>query len=307
MLMLPYPLPSYPTEIEDNRWSQLSLIMTTGNTLLKKRASTLLGNRKEREFRKRLFQGEFKDQIPQEELESILAVKDIQDEVFCGYTRLAIKRANKWCHSESHIEDYTQEASMALIEAIYGYTNCEVKFITYAWITIDNRMKTYIAKTKSLIALSKSHRTLVSDYNKTKEEANGHMTFDEAVIRMDLAPVDIKLLGEALVKVHVESDVIEWNDGESHQPMNCLDNRGQNVPVEQSCAVVEVMDAIENAGLTVIERSALEASMHSSYGWKKKFAEQHINPKTGKSYSRAAVKIILERAHQKLKTYLKVA
>ena len=34
---------------------------------------------------------------------------------------------------------------------------------------------------------SKSHRTLVSNYNKTKEKANGHMTFDETVIRMELS------------------------------------------------------------------------------------------------------------------------
>ena len=90
MLDLPY------NQIEDNRWSQLSLTMTTGNDFyLKSGRTTLLGNRKEREFRKRLFQGEFRGQIPQEELESILAVKDIQDEVFCGYTRLASKNSQQ--------------------------------------------------------------------------------------------------------------------------------------------------------------------------------------------------------------------
>jgi len=299
--MLPY------NQIEDNRWNQLSLIMTTGNALLKKWASTLLGNRKEREFRKRLFKGEFKAQIPQEELESILAVKDIQDEVFCGYTRLASKIANKWCNDKSYVEDYTQEALVSLIEAIYGYTDCGVKFITYAWVTIQNRMKTYEVKDKNLIVLYKTHRTLVSDYNKTKEKSNGHMTFDEAVIRMDLAPVEIKILGEALVKVSRESDMVSpQRDSEAAESL--MDNIvGQNVTVEHSCVVVEVMDAIENAGLTVLERSALEASMHSSYGWKKKFADQHVNPKTGKSYTRASVKSILERAHQKVKKYLKVA
>jgi DNA-directed RNA polymerase specialized sigma subunit len=302
MLKLPY------NQIEDNRWSQLSLTMTTGNTLIKKWASTLLGNRKERQFRKRLFQGEFKGQISQGELESILAVKDIQDEVFCGYTRLASKIANKWCndarHNKSHIEDYTQEALMALIEAIYGYTEGGVKFITYAWVTIQNRMKTFDVKEKNLIAPSKVHRALVSDYNKTKQKANGHMTFDETVTRMELSSVEIKLLGEALVKVTGESD-FGTDDVSRQNPINNL--VASSIPVEHACEVAEVQDAIENAGLTALERSALDASLNASHGWKKAFSDQHINPKTGKSYSRASVAIVLERAHQKVKTYLKVA
>jgi len=306
MLDLPY------NQIEDNRWSQLSLTMTTGNTFIKKWASTLLGNRKEREFRKRLFQGEFRGQIPQEELESILAVKDIQDEVFCGYTRLASKIANKWCndarYNKSHIHDYTQEALMALVEAIYGYTEGGVKFITYAWVTIQNRMKTFDIKEKNLIVPSKSHRTLVSNYNKTKEKANGHMTFDETVIRMELSSVEIKILGEALVKVTGESDYKTGHDGGDSTAENPINNLvASSVPVEHACEVAEVQDAIENAGLTILERSALDASLNSSHGWKKAFSDQHINPKTGKSYTRASVKIILERAHQKVKRYLKVA
>lgn len=303
MLDLPY------NQIEDNRWSQLSLIMTTGNTLIKKWASTLLGNRKEREFRKRLFQGEFRGQIPQEELESILAVKDIQDEVFCGYTRLAIKIANKWCndarYNKSHIEDYTQEASMALIEAIYGYAEGGIKFITYAWVTIQNRMKTFDVKEKNLISPSKVHRALVSEYNKTKEKANGHMTFDDTVIRMELSSVEIKILGEALVKVTGESDYAMSGDQKSESPINMV--VASKISVEHACEVAEVQNAIENSGLTMLERSALDASLNASHGWKKAFSDQHINPKTGKSYSRASVAIILERAHQKVKTYLKVA
>jgi hypothetical protein len=302
MLELPY------NQIEDNRWSQLSLIMTTGNTLIKKWAAALLGNRKEREFRKRIFQGDFRDQIPQEDLESILAVRDIQDEVFCGYTRLASKIANKWCndarHNKSHVEDYTQEALMALIEAIYGYTE-GVKFITYAWVTIQNRMKTFDVKEKNLIAPSKAHRALVSDYNRTKEESNGHITFDDTVIRMELSSVEIKILGEALVKVTGESDYSDMSGDASQNPINNL--VASSIPVEHACEVAEVQDAIENSGLTMLERSALDASLNASHGWKKAFSDQHINPKTGKSYSRAAVAIILERAHQKVKTYLKVA
>jgi hypothetical protein len=168
-------------------------------------------------------------------------------------------------------------------------------------------MKTYEVKEKHLIAPSKFNRTLVSDYNKAKEKANGHMTFDEAVIRMNLDAADIKLLGEALVKVSRESDM-SYDVSSGDQKESLMNNiAGQNVPVEHTCAVAEVQDAIENAGLTILERSALEASLHSSHGWKKEFADQHVNPKTGKSYTRAAVKIILERAYQKVKKFLKVA
>lgn len=303
--MIPFNIAIPYKSIEESRWEQLLATMVAGNTLLKKWSLTLLGNRKEREFRKLLFKGEFKDQIPQDELKAILSVKDIQDEVFCGFNRLAIKIANKWCSRKSNIEDCCQEAFVSLVDAIYGYTDSKVKFITYAWVTIQNTMKTYETKESSLMRVSKSHRSLVSEFNKTKKDANRHMTFDEAVIRMDLAPVEIKILGEALVKVIRESDG-GLADGDTDAGL--LDNVvGQSVSVEHNCEVAEVMDAIDNAGLTALERSALEASMHSSHGWKKAFADQNTNPKTGRPYTRAAVKIILDRAHQKIKKYLKVA
>jgi hypothetical protein len=132
------------------------------------------------------------------------------------------------------------------------------------------------------------------------------MTFDETVIRMELSSVEIKILGEALVKVTGESDYNDMSgDSTAENPINNL--VASSMPVEHACEVAEVQDAIENAGLTILERSALDASLNSSHGWKKAFSDQHINPKTGKSYTRASVKIILERAHQKVKRYLKVA
>jgi hypothetical protein len=122
---------------------------------------------------------------------------------------------------------------------------------------------------------------------------------------MELSSVEIKILGEALVKVTGESDYSDMSGDASQNPINNL--VASSIPVEHACEVAEVQDAIENSGLTMLERSALDASLNASHGWKKAFSDQHINPKTGKSYSRAAVAIILERAHQKVKTYLKVA
>ena len=105
-------------KIEKDRLAQLSAIMVAGNTLLKKWKSDLVGTKK-RKFRQRLFKGEFNDQIPPSELMSILSVRAIQDEVFFGFTGVVNKIAHKWCRNKNHIEDYTQEASVSLINAIY--------------------------------------------------------------------------------------------------------------------------------------------------------------------------------------------
>ena len=169
-------------------------------------------------------------------------------------------------------------------------------------------MKTYEVKEKSLNGLTKSHRTLVSNYNKTKEDANEYMTFDEAVICMNLTPVEIKILGVALVKVIKEADVGNPSDYQrTASPLDMVEDK--SVSVEHSCELAEVLEAIENAGLNTLERSVLEASLRSSasHGWKKKFAEKNINSKTGKSYSRANTQLLLDRAYEKIKQYLKVA
>ena len=294
-------------KIEKDREAQLSATMVAGNTLLKKWSADLLGTRKDRQFRHRLFKGEFKDQIPPSELMSILSVRSIQDEVFFGFTGVVNKVAHKWCRDKNHIEDYTQEASVSLIDAIYGYSSLKVKFITYAWTTIENRIKTYEVKKSGRTGITKSHRTLASNYNKIKEDANEHITFDEVVIRMNLTPVEVKILGETLVKVIKEVDINNSRSAFESYDLNMLEDK--IVSVEHFCELGEVLEAIENAGLTTLERSVLEASMHStvSHGWKKKFADNNINSKTGKPYTRQATQGILDRAHQKIKEYLKVA
>jgi hypothetical protein len=128
---------------------------------------------------------------------------------------------------------------------------------------------------------------------------------------MNLTPVEIKILGNALITVLKEADVRMSQKGHSGSeilsPLDMIEDK--SVSVEHSCELAEVLEAIENAGLNTLERSVLEASIQvsASHGWKKKFADNNINSKTGKPYTRQATQGILDRAHQKIKQYLKVA
>ena len=67
--------------------------------------------------------------------------------------------------------------------------------------------------------------------------------------------MQIKILGEALVKVTRESDANDMSgDQVAENPINNL--VASSIPVEHACEVAEVQDAIENSGLTMLERSA---------------------------------------------------
>ena len=73
---------------------------------------------------------------------------------------------------------------------------------------------------------------------------------------------------------------------------------------------IEHMELIKKAKLTEWEMIVLEAFMHSpagSNGWKTEVAKSHINPATGKPYSRMAPLVALQRIRVKMKRLVSAA
>lgn len=134
--------------------------MRKGNRQLKHLADTT--GMEHRKFRARLFKKAFDpadwpelNEIQLAEFEPALpdinAVRVIENKMMCQFSRLARRHANAWAKKMGgtvvDAEDYLQEALMALLDAIYGYTEDDTQFITFAWLVIQNRLTTAANKT----------------------------------------------------------------------------------------------------------------------------------------------------------------
>lgn len=323
-------------------------LLVESNIILKKWAS-YLGNKKRQEFRKLLFKGiKDCQQMRQFEVklfggnipESLLCqfrcerqyIIDIHHKYYpdlggtvewtmlCGFSAIAKKLAQKWAsynHAEWKIKnranqnkgDFNNEAYIALLNAIYGYTNPEIKFITYVHTSINNRMIRYANISDNMFSLSNNHIKLLIRFESTYRSFNDHVTFDQVIEKMGIDPKENRktylTLISLLRKVSLDSELKNRDNrnsetfGDEEESSDYADFSKQNK--ENPVAKMSVENALKATNLTEFEKALLEASMCPYVGWQSDIASKHINPKTGKPYSRMWATYALRNALEKLK------
>lgn len=246
----------------------------------------------------------------QEDLPEMISVKDVEYKVIKAYSNLVFKCAHKWSRSKKHDisqDDYFSEAFIALDNAIFSYDEDTTDFSTYAHRAVSNQMRRFYNGSLH-IPLSEEQRKLVRKYNKIKNDLNGYSTFDDVVELMEITKREIILLQETFVLVVPHSQMGKMNKD------NDFDSQDITY-LARSCIVKpknEDFEFRDNVAATItelseVEKEVLEASMSPYPGWRAKIARKHINPKTGKKYTRAAVKWILQGVFKKISIQKKVA
>lgn len=306
-------------------------LMCEGNTLLKQCADATGMDHKQ--FRSKLFKSplmkinrdlrplikqEWKD-ASEETVELIAravpyikAVKNIEWDMIQQFSRLANRMAKKWCNRFVGImnasEDYYQEALMGLLDAIYGYSRLDIKFITFAWMSIRNRLANANNKNNDLGPITNQALELLSQFEETKRVLNRYATDEEIYEIMDLSPKELKAITKAKVRCLNESS-IEWEGEDGNRITDYTEIRmGIDKETDSVPCHYEIREAMKQANLSDLERKVVDIAMCPHYGWQTELAAETINPKTGQPYSRAAINVILEAALKKIKiAYQRVA
>lgn len=309
------------------------------NGLLKKWAC-YLGDRKAREFRKQLFKGvrdrkvmsELEKSVPTENLEEFRAERrfiisihmdelteldnrTVEYAMLCGFSALARKHARRWfCQNEPgsgmSLGDYNNEAYIALLDAIYGYDSFGVKFTSFAWATLHNRMIYVTNGNNPLCPLTNPDLMLLAKFEDTRKSFNDRVTFDQVCERMGLSDDQYKSLSTIMAKVYTESQITGHNNlgagvGASSDDVPNDYTALRNVErADRTATIVSVRDAIERADLTDFERKVLETSLNPYYGWQADVARNTLNPNTGEPYTRMWTAIALKNAHEKVRVAL---
>jgi DNA-directed RNA polymerase specialized sigma subunit len=287
-------------------------IMRKGNKNLKLLAEDL--GMEQRAFRIKLFKKSFKASdwpgITDNQaaaivaaIPSIQAVRSIEYKMLCGHAPLARKHALSFGKRNyggvCEIDDFYQEALMAVLDAIYSYTE-ETAFTTFAWHAITRRLTTAANKANPFTPLTNEAMKLVRLFDKTANSFNGKVSDDEVYAKMNITESELAVLkdarrkiinGSQIVQEGEESSVVDYTEGRCG-----IDGERDTVPCNY-----ELYEAIDRAGLTELEREVILCTMYPYYGWQADLAKNTHNPKTGRPYSRMTINNVLKSALDKVK------
>ncbi len=270
------------SNLSNKRWAEVEKIMSDGNSLLKsmhERSATLTYRR----FREKVISTGV---YPKE----VASVNEIEEEVVIGCQNLVNKLAWEYSRYKSNLqqdfEDASSEANVALLHAVRGYLG-GVKFMTYAHNAISNVLKTFSG--------TKNYK-LKNAYEKMKLELENHksrtFSFDEVCENMLLTDKEKNILAKCQSVTLIGIDILE---------MDCSDD--SRSPYDQ-LVQSELSEVVEKVNLDDWEKTVLNAFLTSSSnksGWQTEIANNTINPKTNKPYSRRAPHLAMERIKEKIR------
>lgn len=340
------PLPYIP--LSQNEKSEFDRIMTIGNnTLLRwyKKVKTKLNLGKSRSlsrcrFRKEIFQQEISKYgtvhiygltIPKKDVDKIYAVRNIEWQVICGYSRMVEKIASKW-HSRQYdsalgINDFYAEGIAMLFKCCYFYRGNDRKqgnatFHTYAHCSVQRKLMTMLSRNQPLSPYSYEAVLLYEKFESTKKNLNRPSNFEEVIESMGINPVQRKILENVLVNVIHQSSISpsECENGDYTQfSMNFCGLDGNSTwtttghrgslrsllkDKENDNRLFEYLrqsDFVDSMNLSLIENKVLVAFLKDGQnGWKSKVANENINPTTGKPYTRMNITLTWRKVKNKI-------
>jgi hypothetical protein len=264
--------------------------------------------------------------LPKCDVDKIYAVKGVEWDVICAFSRLVNQLADRWSHRSVDLtvsySDLYDEASLALFHAVYYYTGRtkkrrRVSFCTYCYHSINNRLITVCSRTRSTSPLSHDAVDLFDQYQTAKRNMNRPANFDEIVECMGIEPDQRTTLEAMLISVFHQGilenrETTSESDDFSNLGINFAGMDGSvswrvtghvgryGTTFQSKEPDFDLKRAIATVDLSGLERAVLnEFLINPRSGWKSRVAE-NINPSTGKAYSRMAITYAWQRVKQKI-------
>lgn len=250
---------------------------------------------------------------------SALDGRSVEQAILEGYSALAKKHARKWSLDGDPVgltkQDFLQEAYMQVIEAMYSWMpEHNVDISTFIWVALKNRMSNVVNQQGNMLCpLTNTDLVLMTRFEQTKRGMPEHFTYDQIIAQLGLSADEGKHLNALLTRVFAENQLGQNGENQGgDESVTGNDYTGYRVGVDQesetetSAQEQDVLETLNRAGLTTMERKVIEAAMHPFHGWQTDFAKTHINPATGKSYSRMRITQILETARAKVASVLEL-
>jgi DNA-directed RNA polymerase specialized sigma24 family protein len=236
--------------------------------------------------------------------------RSVEQAILEGFSALAKRHARKWSLDGGLTkQDFLQEAYMQVIEAMYSWMpEHNVDISTFIWASLKNRMINVVNQQGNMLCpLTNSDLELVSRFEQKKRVMPQYVTFDQIITQLGLSADEGKHLNKLLTRVFAENQ-LGAQQSDQHLDMSATGNdyTGHRVGVDRESETETILqeqhvfDTLNRAGLSILERQVIEAAMEPFHGWQSEFAKTHINPASGKPYSRMRITQVLEMAREKV-------
>ena len=263
--------------------------------------------------------------IPKKDVKAIKEVMDIEERVVQAFANLIFKLSIKifpLFKGKVELEDLHLESYISIRNCIVGYSNPDIKMMTYFYVSIRRHL---IRKLKSIQG-TKDANTLINQYNKVEKSLNRPTTFDEVVSLMDIDEQTSKQLLQAMSFSFCSNS----NDEDSNHDLflnsglvfndesgctgfvrsgtrngNSVYRRSKDF--DQNIDISEILQKIE---LSNTEFLALKGFLDTPSSNSQRvnsgvvmYLCDAINPNTNKKYSRMSATLAFRRALEKIASF----
>lgn len=237
--------------------------------------------------------------IPFEKIDEFLKdaneIKNIRNQKFAELDQRTIELSviegyipllTEWSNNN---EDLLQELIIRSIFAIYYFNDENKKIISYLKKAAI-RQKNRFHQNNRLIQIPNHHFSLQRAIEQQINE-NQNMTVEEICQKLKITPRKMKTLQNTKLIANISCNTEKLLAVESSQEVESDDRK---ITIQQ----------IADSSLNDLQKKALIASLSGSRGWKTRLAQETINHKTKKPYSKMAITIAYNTAVEALKKEL---
>ncbi len=294
-----------PVDLEPSRSNELCQIMLSATPTLQA-AAERNGLESLRELRRGFWANETLDLTPVEKL-TLVRLKDLEPEVLSGWIKVTWCLCHAFYYSENRIgvtiDDYVQESATAIVDCMYGYNRGE--FSTYVYNAAKNRLIDFIRResastgvSRDLIAMRMNVRLTM-----TKNSVGFDAAIDMLRDRSSISEAQVMDLRQSMRSTVRESALMGHHDGDDSDDYTALRNLSQPEETLKAERLDRLTMALANVQMSDLERDLLNTFLDVGHGTQEEVASRHINPATGRRYTRARIGQIYSGLIARLRSY----
>lgn len=294
-----------PVDLEPNRSNELCQIMRSATPILQA-AAERNGLENLRKLRRMFWANETLDLTPVE-IQTLINLKDLEPEVLSGWIKMTGCLCNAFHYSENRIgvsiDDYVQESAMALVDCMYGYNQGE--FSTYVYNAVKNRLIDFIRRESASSGVSRDMIAMRMNVRLTMMK-NG-VGFDAAIDMLrdcsSISETQVMDLRQSMRFTVRESTLLGNHEGDNSDDYTALRNLSQPEESVKADRLDRLTKALANVQMSDLERDLLNTLLDVGHGAQEQVASRHINPATGRRYTRARIGQVYSGLIARLRAY----
>lgn len=251
-------------------------------------------------FRKEFLSGRLKVKLSEKDEVIIHSMsEEIKVKIVAHHIKMVSLIVSGFCHkfNVQNRQEIMSEGGYGLIKALWGYTNTNICFSTFAYWVVTNTLRDYFRKRHNgLSPVSKIGADLNKKIARHRLLANRPVSFDQAVIDLGLKKSEIHNAVEAQ-RMMITFGALESSDGEKIAITDKAFIEDDPIPDPE---LVEAFNTCPD--LTKLERATMDAALNPWHGWMVELGRD-FPYESGECRGRQHIRMVLIQVRKKIQKH----